>query len=243
MSSASIFPETADIETSSDDYARRFAGETGAWLLSVQERISMQFLQNESVGNILDVGGGHGQLTEPLLKAGWDVTVLGSDESCKNRILPFLQKPNCRFQVGNLVQLPYPAESFDHVVCYRFVSHCGAWQQLLRELCRVSRKSVIIDYPPLLSWNFLTPLLFQLKKKLEGNTRTYTLFKHQEVEGIFKEKGFQQIQRRGQFFLPMVVHRKLKSPERSEQAENFFRSLGLNDFFGSPTILQAKKGQ
>jgi hypothetical protein len=31
----SDFPETADIETSSDDYARRFAGKIGAWFLHV----------------------------------------------------------------------------------------------------------------------------------------------------------------------------------------------------------------
>ena len=241
MSISTSFPETADIETSSEDYARRFSGVTGEWLLSVQEKITFDFLSSSKTGTILDVGGGHGQLAGPLVKEGWDVTVLGSDESCKTRIAPLLHSDRCRFHVGNLVQLPYPAESFDHVVCFRFVSHCGVWPQLLRELCRVAKHSVIIDYPPILSWNFLTPLLFQLKKKLEGNTRTYTLFKHSEVEEIFREKGFSNISRRGQFFLPMVVHRKLQCPEKSEKLESFFRRSGLSDFFGSPTILQAKK--
>ena len=32
----SAFPETADVETSSDDYARRFAGPVGEWFLERQ---------------------------------------------------------------------------------------------------------------------------------------------------------------------------------------------------------------
>ena len=37
MVTSNSFPETADIETSSEDYATRFAGKIGAWLLQVQQ--------------------------------------------------------------------------------------------------------------------------------------------------------------------------------------------------------------
>ena len=39
------FPETADVETSSDAYAARFSGPAGAWMLSVQERIVLRFMK------------------------------------------------------------------------------------------------------------------------------------------------------------------------------------------------------
>ncbi len=60
------FPETADIETSSDGYANRFGGKTGAWMLAVQERVTKQLLRDvPASATVLDVGGGHGQLAIP----------------------------------------------------------------------------------------------------------------------------------------------------------------------------------
>ena len=54
------FSETADIDTSSDDYARRFSGKTGAWFLKVQQAATMRMLALSCQKTILDVGGGHG---------------------------------------------------------------------------------------------------------------------------------------------------------------------------------------
>ncbi len=235
------FPETADIETSSDDYASRFSGPTGEWLLSVQEKIVQDFLQGYKKGSILDVGGGHGQLAYPLAEQGWKVTILGSDKSCERRILPLVESGKCQFQVGNLIKLPFPDRSFDHVVCFRFVSHCTRWEQLLRELARVARHSVILDYPTQTSWNVLTPFFFGVKKKLEGNTRTYSMFSHRQIETPIRECGFSEFSRCGQFFLPMVIHRKLQSPALSARMEGVFRTLQLTRSFGSPIILQAKR--
>ena len=67
MVSTGDFSETADIETSSDDYAARFAGEIGAWLLKVQEEATLRMLAAYPNAKILDVGGGHGQLTGALI--------------------------------------------------------------------------------------------------------------------------------------------------------------------------------
>lgn len=64
-----IYPETADIETSSDDYASRFAGATGAWMLDVQRDATIR-LMGDDTDSILDVGGGHGQLARPLCETG-----------------------------------------------------------------------------------------------------------------------------------------------------------------------------
>ena len=66
----SHFPETADIETSSDGYAQRFAGAVGAWFLRVQEDATLRLLHAFPNARILDVGGGHGQLAPPLYAMG-----------------------------------------------------------------------------------------------------------------------------------------------------------------------------
>ncbi|MEM9907111.1 MAG: hypothetical protein AAF921_19010, partial [Cyanobacteria bacterium P01_D01_bin.44] len=74
------FPETADIETASDSYASRFAGKSGTWLLGVQQAATLKMLADYPQASVLDVGGGHGQLTEALIEQGHQVTVLGSAE-------------------------------------------------------------------------------------------------------------------------------------------------------------------
>ena len=54
------FPETADIHTSSEEYADRFSGPAGAWMLGVQEKIALRLLRRFEDVSVLDVGGGHG---------------------------------------------------------------------------------------------------------------------------------------------------------------------------------------
>lgn len=232
------FPETADIETSSDAYAARFAGPAGAWMLHVQERITLGFLADTPGASVLDVGGGHGQLAVPLCRRGYRVTVLGSAESCRKRIAGVVDAGQCRFQVGNVVALPFSDRSFDAVISFRLLTHCGQWARLVAELCRVARDRVIVDYPTSQSLNRIAPALFGAKKRIEGNTRTWRLFRHREVLDAFERNGFRLDRRRAQFFLPMVLHRVLRNRAISSALEAACRGLGLTALWGSPVILR-----
>ena len=228
-------PETADIETSSDGYAARFAGPVGAWLLAVQERITLSMLP-EPVGTVLDVGGGHGQLARPLCRRGVPVTVLGSDDSCRTRINDLVSAGQCGFTTGSVIALPLADRSFDVTMSFRLLPHCAAWPVLVRELCRTADRSVIVDYPVKAGLNRLAPALFGAKKKMEGNTREWRMFTHAEVEAEFRKNGFVPQRCEGQFFLPMVLHRMLKCPGLSALLEAPFRGLGLTRRWGSPVI-------
>ena len=99
---SSPFPETADIETSNDDYATRFRGATGAWMLKVQERGVLKLLGARVApgATVLDVGGGHGQLAHPLADAGYKVSVIGSAPSCRHHIADLVDADRCSFEVG-----------------------------------------------------------------------------------------------------------------------------------------------
>ena len=237
----SAFPETADIETSNDDYATRFKGATGAWMLAVQARLTRALLRDLPRGALLDVGGGHGQLAYPLADDGWNVTVLGSAPSCRARIAGLADAQRCTFTVGNVIDLPYPDGHFDAVVCFRLLTHCECWPQLVRELCRVSRGPVIVDYPTSQSVNAIAPALFSAKKKIERNTRTWRLFRHAEVTGAFAAAGFRIVARRKQFALPMVLHRALRCAPLSAGLETLCRAGGLTALAGSPVILRAER--
>jgi 2-polyprenyl-3-methyl-5-hydroxy-6-metoxy-1,4-benzoquinol methylase len=235
-----VFPETADIETSNDDYATRFRGAVGAWLLATQERGTLGLLRNLPKGStVLDVGGGHAQLAGPLCREGYEVTVLGSAESCRHRLEPVLSGGGkCRFLVGNVVALPFEDKSFNAVVCFRLLTHCGQWPTLVRELCRVSRGPVVVDYPTSQSLNAVAPALFEAKKKVEKNTRTWRLFRHAEVRDAFAAAGFAETGRFGQFFLPMVLHRALRCRPLSAALESLCRAAGLSRAWGTPVIVR-----
>ncbi len=231
------FPETADIESSTDEYARRFEGPTGRWMLKVQERITRSLIAPYEIGcSVLDVGGGHGQLAIPLSKAGYKVTVVGSAMECSHRIQHDVEARNIRFQVGNMIDLPFMDRSFDVVLCFRMLTHCERWPKLVFELTRVARRVVIVEYPTSQSINRFAPWLFEAKKKVERNTRLWRLFTHEEIRTIFDRYGYRRACMQKQFFFPMVVHRMIDFLPVSTGLESIAHHTGLIRVAGSPVI-------
>jgi ubiquinone/menaquinone biosynthesis C-methylase UbiE len=232
------FSETADIETSSDNYATRFAGGVGAWFLRVQEHATLRMLAPYPGATVLDVGGGHGQITGALVARDYDVTVVGSDPVCARRIQPYIDARRCSFEVVDFLNLPYPDKSFGVVISYRLLPHINQWERFIAELCRVAEKAVIVDFPELDSVNAFAPHLFNLKKTLEGNTRTYTSFRRSDLLKVFRRHGFIYGEHYAEFFAPMVAHRKLKAPAVSAALEKVSRVVGLTQRWGSPVVLK-----
>ena len=212
-------------------------------MLSVQTRLTRALLADVPKGTLLDVGGGHGQLAHPLADDGWDVTVLGSAKSCEHRVRDLTESGRAKFVMGNVFELPFADDSFDAVVCFRLLTHCDRWEQLVRELCRVSRGPVVVDYPTSQSVNAIAPALFNAKKKFEKNTRTWRLFRHREVDSAFAAAGARVARRRKQFALPMVIHRVLKCAPLSAFLEGCCRAVGLTALCGSPVVLRAEKAR
>lgn len=238
MPTQEYYLETPDIETSSDDYATRFAGKVGDWFLKVQRDATLKMLKPYAGATVVDIGGGHGQATEAIIKAGYDLTVFGSDAVCKERIAQFVDSGQCKFDTGDLLNLPYPDNAFDVVLSYRLLPHIDQWPRLIEEMSRVARKAVILDYPEKRSVNVIAPKLFKFKKQMEGNTRPFTLFSRAEVTEEFNKHNYQFVDAYAEFFLPMVLHRKLKQPAISSAAEAVCRALGLTSLFGSPVIVK-----
>lgn len=232
--------EYADVFTSSEEYARRFAGETGAYLIKRQSKILDKFFKDIKPESILDVGGGHGHIANNF-SADYKITVLGSTANCSQQISDPLSRSKCAFEYGDVETLKYPDGSFDVVTCLRYISHTENWQGVIKELCRVAKRAVIIDFPPLFSFNLLSPILYKLKKNLEGNTRTFTVFTKREINQEFLKNNFKLYMYHAQFFFPMVVHRMLQSASISESIELIPEICGLSDFFGSPSLAFFKK--
>lgn len=233
--------EAPDLHSASDEYAARFSGEVGRWMLEVQHGSVTEALRSSPGASVLDVGGGHGQIALPLAASGYDVTVLASSEPAGRQVAAAAAAGTLTLAIGGLGSIPFRDRSFDAVTCFRIVSHYGEWHSLVGELCRVARASVVIDYPSSRSVNAVSDLLFGLKKRVEGNTRTFTVFRDAEVAETFARHGFAVRRSFRQFALPMVLHRAMKSRAASAGLERIARAAGLTALAGSPVVLHASR--
>lgn len=223
--------EDADVETSSDAYALRFAGPVGAWFLDVQTAATRELLRPFGAVRVVEFGGGHGQLAGPLAADGHDVTVYASDPACRHRV------PGAGFAHGDLLHAPYPDRSFDVAMAFRLLPHAWDWPALVAELCRVAARAVIVDYPTTRSVNAVAGATFGLKKGVEKDTRPFRVFRDAEVARVFEAQGFRVTGRIGQFAAPMALHRAIGVRAISRVLEG----TGLRRLIGSPVVLRAER--
>jgi len=180
-------------------------------------------------------------VTPMLVEAGYDVLVVGSDASCAARLVPWLGPGRCRFEVANVIALPYGERAFDAVLSFRLLPHVSAWRTLVAELCRVASRFVVFDYPSSRSVNVFADRWFAAKKKVEGNTRPFKLFRPAEIRAELAKHGFAEQAMRPQFLWPMVLHRMLGAAAFSRAIEAPGRALGMTALLGSPVIVRAAR--
>lgn len=231
-----------DVETSSEAYKGRFAGAVGKYMLEVQERSVLSLLSDLPPGaTVLDVGGGHGQLAGPLARQGLRVTVLGSSPACSGGLTDEISQGLVAFQAADFSRLPYADESFDAVVCIRLMAHVDEWPELMSELCRVARRTVLIDYPTYASLNLLSLATFSVKRAIEKTTRTYRSFWPDEISHAFAQNGFGRPQNQPQFVLPMAAHRLMGGSAVMQKIETLAHRFGLTQRFGNPVLARADR--
>lgn len=233
--------QRSDIETSSNEYAERFKGEAGEYFLETQKNKTLNLLNKFKGAAVLDVGGGHAQIAVPLVENGFKLTVVGSTTECRERLDKQLPPNSFTFRTADLLNLPFPNESFDIVTAFRLLPHEINWKIQIHELCRVAKYGVVVDYPDIRSFNVFYSLLFSLKKKVEVSTRQFLTFNRKQIAKEFLACGFSQITLEPQFFFPMVIHRTINNKKFSEGIENISKFIRLTYLFGSPIILMAAK--
>lgn len=236
----------SDLESSTKEYAARFAGAVGAAMLARQSELIQRAVREltergTSAGSrpfsVLDVGGGHAQALRALSDLpGLELHLLASSEAAIGCAAPLVESGRVRVHLGSLERSGLTGGAFDVVTCFRQLPHVRDWRALAQELARLAAQRIIIDYPPWASVNVLSGALFPLKKRLEGNTRPFRLFTHGEVLSEFANAGFERAWREGQFLFPLALYRMLGSAPVMTVLEWPGALTGIRRTFGNPCV-------
>jgi len=137
------------------DWHAQFARQAG-WTQALRSQLCRRagLLQAERV---LDVGCGTGAITEELAQRTRGA-VIGLDIDPERLAFARQQPGRARYEQGDALSLPYPAQHFDIVCCHFLLMWVGDPARAVREMARVLRRegTVLIcaepDYGGRLDW-------------------------------------------------------------------------------------------
>ena len=237
--------EDADVETSSEATRGASPGAVGDFFLEVQARATLELLARLAAGAVLDVGGGHGQLTGPLVEAGYAV------DGARQRPTPAASARvrvdgagRARFQAGDLLALPFPDRSFDVVLAFRLLPHVARWARAGgRAVPRGAPRGRVVDYPTRRSVNagvgVCSSASSRASKATRGRSRCSATPRSRPRS---RPHGFHATGRRPQFFFPMALHRALGvAPRRATASKAAASGAGPDAALGSPVILRLER--
>jgi SAM-dependent methyltransferase len=111
----------------------------GGGLLEAEHQARYRFSLQSVVGKrVLDAGCGVGWGSALVLEAG-AAEVVGVDLSEDAIADARARAPGAEFAVGDLLELPFDADTFDVALCFEAIEHTGNTERTLDELARVLR--------------------------------------------------------------------------------------------------------
>jgi SAM-dependent methyltransferase len=223
--------------------SERFGGPIGEILAATQERVLLAFTQAGPGVRVLDVGTGTGRAAIALAARGAEVTgVDASAEMLKvagDRAVE--RHVSVRFERGDAHALPFADGAFDVAVSLRVLMHTPGWRQCVRELCRVARTRVVLDYPALWSAAALQAASRRLARRLGADVEAYRVFTARTMARELASHGFAVRTEHRQFVLPIALHKRLGAPLATSRIEGALARIGLLRLWGSPVTVVAER--
>ena len=232
----------ADTETAEHFDDSRFGGQVGQLIFEMQERVLLDFLGDPHPVTALDVGTGTGRAAFAIAKCGMRVTgadasrgmlkVAGTNAAKNNLAVAFLS--------GDAHALPFANHSFDLVVSLRMLMHTPDWRRCIGEMCRVARRRVIFDYPPLISFAALQTGARHVAQLAGRRVETYHVIRTGAVRSVLHANGFEIVKMNRQFVLPIAFHKLIGSARFTSNTERTLAAIGLLRLMGSPVTILAE---
>lgn len=219
----------------------RFGGRFGEYLQVRETELFIELL-GAAEGPVLDAGCGTGKLTVPLIAGGHRVTAtdLSKEMVAVARAKCGAGSTDVRFSINDVRALGYADRVFDSVVSSRMLMHVSEWRDAIAELCRVTQRCIVIDFPPRYSFAGLDAWLKRRRPPGPDNPRQpYQTFSLREVRQELMRHGFRVVVHKRSHVLPTLLHRKIDRPSVSRVVEWLASALGLRRLLGMPVTVKA----
>jgi 2-polyprenyl-3-methyl-5-hydroxy-6-metoxy-1,4-benzoquinol methylase len=233
----------ADADVAAGFDALRFGGPIGELVAAGEAQVLNAFTGDVAGAEVLDVGTGTARAALELARRGARVT--GLDYS--REMLGVGQARVARASVavgllrGDARHLPFPDRRFDVTVSLRLLMHVPDWRGCLTELCRVTRRRIVVDYPARSSAAALQAVGRRLLHGLGRPTEPYRVFTDRAIDEVCRAAGFRVRGRQRHFVLPIALHKSVGAQGFTRASEGALAAIGLRSIFGSPVTLVAER--
>lgn len=221
----------------------RFGGPIGTLLLEDQERVLREALGDLSGCPVIDVGTGTGRAA--LALARWGAQVTGIDASAEMLVAARSRATaanlTVRFERQDAHALSFASQVFDHAVSLRLIMHAPDWRRCLEELCRVTRRRVVFDFPALTSAAAVQAVTRRATQALGWQVEAYRVLSLRTVRREVERHGFRVQHIHRQFVLPIAFHKLVGSRTLTIAIERALAAAGLLRLAGSPVTVVAER--
>ena len=233
----------ADPETARTFDEKRFGGPIGELVASMQARAITNMVGRIAERPILDVGTGTGRAALLFARGGAYVTGVDASEEmlAVARRRAEIEGLSLTLIRGDAHELDFPDRSFDVAISLRVLMHTPHWRRCIAELCRVSERLVIIDYPSARSLARLESIWRRTVHRAGGATEPYQVFSPTAIADALDRSGFTIRSVHRQFVLPIAFHKMIRSQGFTLAVEGFLDRIRLRERFGSPVTLVAER--
>jgi SAM-dependent methyltransferase len=233
----------ADPRTARTFDDRRFGGPIGELVAEAQAAVILQMAGDITGRPVLDVGTGTGRAALLLAKAGAEVTGVDASEQMLAIARERAQAVgrSIRFMQRDAHALEFADRSFDIAISLRVLMHSPRWRVALSELCRVSSRRVIFDYPSARSAALFQAAFRRVAARAGVRTEPYRVFSDGDVATAIGEAGFRITRVHRQFVLPIAMHKAIGSRGATTRVEALLDRVGLLRLFGSPVTVMAER--
>lgn len=205
--------------TATQDYKARIKHDTGSALSYTQRkagkhRQEMALIEkglrslDENVRTMLDIPCGVGRASIFLSENGFEVTGAdlgtGAVEIARQQVRE--AGSSATIEPNDIEQMSYGTNSFDAILCFRLYHHFPDERvrgRVIRELCRVADRYVLISY---LSPASYTSMRRALASRLPGKTSKQNVTSLGSIERHFADNGFELVQDHAQLFFLHSLH-------------------------------------